>query len=213
VARVRAVLFDVGETLLDETRMWSWWADRLGVPHFTFHALVGEALTRGEHPWSVVVRLGGALDPEEAANDLGDDAERFEPRDLYPDAVATLTRLRAVGYRIGVGGNQSARREDQVRRLGLPADAVVCSSSVGVEKPSPDFFTRAAAALGVDPRELLSVGDRLDNDVLPALEAGCRAALLRRGPWGILHAERPEARRADLVLDDLGSLRGLIVDL
>jgi FMN phosphatase YigB (HAD superfamily) len=51
------------------------------------------------------------------------------------------------------------------------------------------------------------VGDRLDNDVLPASAAGMRTALLRRGPWGFLHAERPEAVRvADVIVDDLHSL-------
>ena len=28
---IRALVFDVGETLIDETRIWSRWADRLGV--------------------------------------------------------------------------------------------------------------------------------------------------------------------------------------
>jgi FMN phosphatase YigB (HAD superfamily) len=39
----RAVVFDLGETLADETRSWAAWADWLGVPHFTFFALVGVA--------------------------------------------------------------------------------------------------------------------------------------------------------------------------
>jgi phosphoglycolate phosphatase-like HAD superfamily hydrolase len=33
-----------------------------------------------------------------------------------------------------------------------------------------------------------------------------RTVLLRRGPWGYLHAARPEAAQADLVLDDLSGL-------
>ncbi len=34
------------------------------------------------------------------------------------------------------------------------------------------------------PSEVLYVGDRLDNDVLPAKSAGMQAVLIRRGPWG-----------------------------
>ena len=197
---IRAVLFDLGETLLDETRIWDAWADRLGVPRFTFHALAGAAIERGDHP-SAVVRLFGRSADEGPW-------QGFEARDLYPDAVPVLGEIHGRGYRVVVGGNQPAAREEQVRSLGLPVDLVVSSGSLGVEKPSPDFFRRAAAMLGVEPAATLSVGDRIDNDVLPAREAGCRTAFLRRGPWGILQAERSDVTDADLHIGSLDELLG-----
>lgn len=45
---LRAVVFDVGETLVDETRAWSAWADWLGIPRLTFLAVCGAAIARGE---------------------------------------------------------------------------------------------------------------------------------------------------------------------
>ena len=47
------------------------------------------------------------------------------------------------------------------------------------------------------------VGDRLDNDVLPALAAGMKAVFVRRGPWGWMHAELPDIERAHLRLETL----------
>ena len=44
---MRAVVFDVGETLVDETRMWTDWADWLGVPRLTFLASLGAVIARG----------------------------------------------------------------------------------------------------------------------------------------------------------------------
>ena len=98
--------------------------------------------------------------------------------------------------------------------MDLPVDSVHTSDGWGVSKPAPGFFAKVAAVAGREPREILYVGDRLDNDVLPAAEAGMRTALLRRGPWGYLHAARPEAREAaDVIVDDLHgllpALRGL----
>ncbi len=43
----RWVCLDVGETLIDETRVWSTWADVLGVPRLTFMAALGAAIARG----------------------------------------------------------------------------------------------------------------------------------------------------------------------
>src|SRR5450756_841754 len=44
---IRAVVFDVGETLIDETRLWTAWADRLGLPRLTFLAALGAVIARG----------------------------------------------------------------------------------------------------------------------------------------------------------------------
>jgi FMN phosphatase YigB (HAD superfamily) len=45
---VSAVVFDVGETLIDETRNWEAVADACDVTRFTLMALVGAAIARGE---------------------------------------------------------------------------------------------------------------------------------------------------------------------
>jgi FMN phosphatase YigB (HAD superfamily) len=50
------------------------------------------------------------------------------------------------------------------------------------------------------------VGDRLDNDALPARAAGMIAVFLRRGPRGWMPAEQPEIARAHLRLDSLATL-------
>jgi hypothetical protein len=82
---------------------------------------------------------------------------------------------------------------------------VLCSESAGVEKPSPAFFARVIAEAAAPAREIAYVGDRLDNDVLPAMAAGMRGILLRRGPGH--HARAlPEAARADARIETLVEL-------
>ena len=63
--------------------------------------------------------------------------------------------------------------------------------SSGAEKPSPEVYRRIAAAAGAVPSECVHVGDRVDNDVVGALAAGMTVVHLRRGPWGVLHADDP----------------------
>lgn len=88
----------------------------------------------------------------------------------------------------------------------MKADCIGTSEGWGVSKPSPDFFKRLCKESGAAPEEILYVGDRVDNDVLPTKAAGMRAALLRRGPWGRIQANWPEAQKADLVIDSLDEL-------
>src|SRR5205809_1149992 len=63
----------------------------------------------------------------------------------------------------------------------------------GIEKPAAEFFERIAALTALAPAEIAYVGDRVDNDVEPALAAGMTAVHVRRGPWGYLHDAPPAA--------------------
>jgi HAD superfamily hydrolase (TIGR01549 family) len=205
---VRAVFFDVGETLVDETRLWQAWADWLDVPHGAFFAVLGAAIERGENHRRVFERLSPGFDVERerAARRASGVPDEFNEEDLYPDALPCLRELRRRGYRIGPAGNQPSEAEELLGRMGLPVDVIASSAGWGVEKPSPEFFLRVASAAGAPPAQVAYVGDRLDNDVLPAAAAGMKAVFLHRGPWGYVQASRPEVARAHIRLRSLSGL-------
>jgi len=184
--RRRWVVLDIGEVLIDETRVWSVWADVLGVPAFTLMAAIGGAVVRGGDHRDAFALLGAA--------DWAARQELFEERyggfraeDLYPDVPAALSALRAAGFGVAIMGNQPASRSAELRALGVDADMIAMSGELGVEKPSAAFFAAVVAVTGAAPADVAYVGDRVDNDVLPALAAGLRPVWLRRGPWGALH--------------------------
>jgi len=205
---IKVVFFDVGETLVDETRQWGGWADWLGVPRLTFFAALGAVIERGQHHRRVfeLVRPGVDLAREQAARAAAGQVDLFDQSDFYPDALACLATLRHQGYRIGLAGNQPAVAEAALRAMTLPVDYVASSAGWGVEKPAPEFFARVVALAGGVPAEIAYVGDRVDNDVAPAAAAGMVAVFLRRGPWGYLHADRPEAALARIKIDSLAEL-------
>lgn len=73
------------------------------------------------------------------------------------------------------------------------------------------FFERVSEVTPAAPGEILYVGDRLDNDVRPAVEAGMLTALIRRGPWGWIQQHDPDADRlATFRIDSLAELPMLI---
>ena len=166
------MFFDLGETLLDEQRMWREWADYLGIPRPDFFAALDDTIARGEHHHRAFERFG--VDPRAALRRRLADGTRylFRPDDLYPDAAACLTTLREAGTFIGVAGNQSRDLLDSMLSLGLDADIITTSEHLGFDKPSTNFFAALLAQTGFRGIEAAYVGDRMDNDVLPAQAAG-----------------------------------------
>jgi HAD superfamily hydrolase (TIGR01549 family) len=198
---IRVAVFDVGETLVDETRAWAECARQVGVSQLTLFGALGALIERGEDHRAVWQLLG--LDPP--TTDPG-----IRREDLYPDAVPALRELDRLGIRLGLAGNQPAAAETALAELGLPVAFIASSTRWGVEKPSPAFFERVIAASDAEADEIAYVGDRLDNDVLPALAAGMFAVFLRRGPWGHIHARRPEVALADARIESLDALPALL---
>jgi len=150
------VVFDVGETLVDEATTYERW-EAEGATEFVFSA-----------------------------------------RDLHHDALPCLAALRARGLRLGAAGNMYAHHEDFLRPY---VDFVGSSERWGVEKPDTGFFAHVVEEAGAPAEEILYVGDRVDNDVLPALAAGLQAVRIRRGAHANVHT--PEGTRT---IDSLAEL-------
>lgn len=204
------VVLDVGEVIIDETRVWTVWADLLGVSPGTLMAVLGAAVSQGGDHTDAFPHVAPNVDWATLEGEHESRYGGFAPEDVYADVVPALAALRARGLRVVLAGNQPARRTPQLIALGLPVDAVVVSDDLGADKPDPAFFTALLAHLDVDDASrVLYVGDRVDNDVLPAREAGMAVCWLVRGPWGQLQ-ELPEEVVPDLVLEGLGELPELL---
>lgn len=197
---LEAVIFDVGETLLDESHAWEDIAQACGVPLLTLMGVLGGVIARGRPHREVFTLLGV---------DLPSSERPFTKDDLYPDALPALESMRSAGYRVGVAGNQSAQRQAELEAIFGGADLVITSAKLGIEKPEPAFFARLAELIGVPAERCAYVGDRVDNDVEPALAAGMTAVFILRGPWAYLQRESvPPSAIVIRGLDELPSRLG-----
>jgi putative hydrolase of the HAD superfamily len=117
---------------------------------------------------------------------------------MAAETAATLRWLKDRASLLGIASNAQAytlRELEQAlatHALGMDLfESHLCfwSFEHGFSKPDPHVFqilTARLAALGVSPREILMVGDRLDNDIEPAKVHGWRTwqlGLAGDGDW------------------------------
>ena len=127
--------------------------------------------------------------------------------ECYADALPALDLLKA-RYPLGAITNGNADLDaiglSHYFRFSLRA------SDFGSAKPAPDIFHEACARLGLQPAEVLHVGDDPALDVVGAHQAGLRCAWLNRGEshWMDLGLAVPE--QPDLVIRDLAELVELV---
>ncbi len=117
----------------------------------------------------------------------------------YPDAVEVLTGSRERGVRTALLSNIGWDLRPVLREHGTAGlfDAVVLSFEEGVQKPDPRIFRTACDLLGLDPRDVLMVGDSAEADG-SAMALGCSFHQVEHLPV----ERRPDGLRP--VLDLLG---------
>jgi HAD superfamily hydrolase (TIGR01549 family) len=212
---IRAVIFDVGECLVDETREYGTWADWLGVPRHTFHAMFGAVIAQGRDYREVFqeFRPGFDLYAERDKRAAAGQPEWFGEDDLYADVRPALHQLRADGLWLGIAGNQTVRAGGLLRELFTgDVDLIGTSDDWGASKPDRAFFDRVAEVVPAFKTEMLYVGDRVDNDIRPAAAAGMHTALVHRGPWATIQWNSEEAEklptfRVESLLELSGAIR------
>lgn len=105
-----------------------------------------------------------------------------EDERLYPETVEVLKFLKAK-YKIGV----------------------IASAEEGVSKPDPRIFEIALERAGCKAENAVMIGDRIDNDVVPAKKMGMKTVWIRQGGGGLWQLQGPE-QQPDFTVDNLGEL-------
>lgn len=99
----------------------------------------------------------------------------------YAGAIELLHTLRSNGLRVVLVSNaQSCYTRPELDLLGLiDFDRIVISSEEGMRKPSPELFRRALAREGLQPSQVVMIGNDERSDILGARSAGIDGIYLR----------------------------------
>ena len=173
---IKWLFFDVGSTLVDESEVY----------RQRFAAIAKSSGVNSEAVYEKAISYyskGKKGDKETAAfykTELPEWDSALEK--LYTDAEECLAEL-SKRYKIGVIANQSLGTEHRLDAYGLMKyiSLVVASAEEGVAKPDPKIFQTAFERSGCSPQECFMIGDRVDNDIMPAKTLGMGTVLVRQG--------------------------------
>lgn len=227
----RAVLFDLGSTLWDdypaELHHWELLTRLLGKRGI--ETKLEDLLALSEHviasyspslTRSMVFKLvGGRLDLyhaifEEIKHEImeryNDPSEFRRLNPLFPGVHELLAKL-ARNYPLAVVSQNylEARQWMQYHDIAGYFASISLSGKELLYKPDPRLFLHACDGLGVDPREAVMVGDRLDNDIWPANRLHMTSVRVLADPYRI---QRPRYHTdvPDYTLDSIGDLLDVV---
>ncbi len=102
---------------------------------------------------------------------------------LYEDTIDVLEYLINKGYKLGIIANQKKGLENRLEEFGILKyfDLVIASEEVGVSKPDKEIFNMVLSKVKSKPQYCIMIGDRLDNDIIPANQIGMKTIWIRQG--------------------------------
>jgi len=129
----------------------------------------------------------------------------------YPEVESILLFLTAAGYKLGIIANQLPGTVSRLKQWGLLSyfDVVVASTEEGLSKPNEAIFKVALSKARCLAEEAMMVGDRLDNDIVPAKRLGMTTVWVKQGyseyASPICPAEQP-----DFTIHSIADLPGIL---
>lgn len=196
------IFFDVGSTLVDETEAYNHRAKEMientGITFSEFDAKRVELAKQGLDGNSEAIKYFG----------LKKTPWHSEDEIPFEDALDTLEKLKERGYKLGIIANQSPGTAQRLENWGLLTyfDVVAASGELGTAKPDRLIFEKATQLAGCRFENAAMVGDRLDNDIIPAKALGMKTVWIRKGLSRYQSVDLGK-NVADWVVDTLSELK------
>lgn len=174
---IKWIFFDIGSTLVDETEAYD---------HRVREMIAGTSITFKEFDDVRIALARQGLDGNSAAiKHFGLTKTPWHSEDEVPysDAHSTLSVLVDKGYKLGIIANQKLGTAERLTSWGLRQyfDVIAASAEIGYAKPDREIFEKAFELAGCTATESVMVGDRLDNDIIPAKAIGMKTVWIKNG--------------------------------
>lgn len=182
MAEIRYIFFDIGYTLVNEDNVWiarckeqaaTQEAQLSGITADTLMKDIQAASLSFKPQWKSVTDKYGFTRSAAYRNEL---------EELYADARPVLEKL-SKRFSLGIIANQSGDLAERLIKWQIDKyfSTVISSDDFGFSKPDERLFTAALERSGCKACNAVMVGDRLDNDILPANRLGFQTVRIKQG--------------------------------
>ena len=203
LANIKWIFFDIGSTLVDESVAYQNRIERTiagtKVTYDDFYNKMVEISKYNQNAYNKTV--------EEYS--LKKAFWNSEDEFVYPEAESCLIEL-SKHYKIGIIANQNLGSEERLERLGLLKyiDLVIASAEEGVAKPDLRIFQIALDRANCKPKEAVMLGDRIDNDIVPANKIGMKTVWIKQG-FGSYAEPKTVEEQPDYIVNNLAEITEL----
>ena len=203
--KVKWVFFDVGTTLVDEEKAYYNRAlDMIKDTNISFKEFDNKRIE--------LAKCG--LDGNNAAIkyfNLIKTPWYSEDEVLFKDTIDVLEYLKSKGYKLGIIANQKKGLETRLSEFGILKyfDLVIASEEVLLSKPDKEIFNIALSKINSKPQECIMIGDRLDNDIIPASNLGMKTIWIRQG-LAIYQEIKLGIKYADYIVGSLKEIKEIL---
>lgn len=201
---IKWIFFDIGSTLVDESVAYRNRIERTiantDISYDEFYQRMIEISKNNQNAYNKALEEYGLKKAPWNSDD------EF----VYPEAESCLCEL-GKHYKIGIIANQNLGSKERLDKLGLLKyiDLVIASAEEGVAKPDLRIFQIALDRANCKPEEAVMVGDRLDNDIIPANKIGMKTIWIKQG-LGRYVAPSSEEECPDYTIEDLSEIIKLL---
>lgn len=177
---IKWIFFDIGSTLVDESVAYKNRIERTisntDVSYDEFYQRMVEISKHSQNAYNLVLTEYG----------LNKVTWNSDDEFVYPEAENCLSEL-SKHYKIGIIANQNFGSQERLDKLGLLKyiDLVIASAEEGVAKPDLRIFEIALSKADCKAEESVMVGNRLDNDIVPANKIGMKTVWIKQGLGGL----------------------------
>lgn len=203
---MKVVFFDVGYTLVNEDAVWE---ARCREQAQTDEAKnLGLSVTDIYHEIEIasISRKPQFRTLIDKYNFKEDAPYRTELEKLYDEAPAVIKAL-SQKYELGIIANQLDGLKERLESFGLLQyfKYIISSWDLKVMKPDIRIFEYALDKTNCSPQETCMIGDRLDNDILPAKSLGMKTVWIKQG-FGALQKPLSKSEEPDHTINNLAEL-------
>jgi len=127
---------------------------------------------------------------------------------MHPYTYETLASFYGK-YHLGILANQLPGTKERLKEWDILKffEVIASSDEIGIDKPETGLFFAAVEMAGCEPEEAVMIGDRRDNDVMPAQKIGMKTNWVRQGYGGYGDPKLLD-KMTDLTVDTVEELKG-----